>query len=408
MATFNLKTVAALLFLILSGCATYQTKVNDARNAIASENPEQAVALLKPLAEEESRDQLVYLLDYATALQQARKFKESAQAYQKAAQIAEVQDYYSVSKITASLVLTEEMAQYKGDDYEKVLINAMNAVNYLEMGNLDEALVEVKQLNLKLYKYRTEAKKNYEQNPYAYYLGAMIWEAQRSFDDAYIAYKNVYDIDPNYGPIKADLLRSARLAQRPDELSKWQKQFGESAPSVDLKNSGEVVLIFEQGWGPRKESRPENRRFPQLKPVYARTQRAKLEVANQSATTNEIFSVERVAIKTLNDDYARLVGSRVAGIGAKAVLADQVRQKNELLGAVAWIALNATDRADVRQWSTLPESFQIARMTLKPGKYKVKAIGLDAYGSESGEQMPEREIEVRAGKKVFVSWRSVR
>jgi uncharacterized protein len=408
-----MKSAAALLALLLStaalsGCATYQTDVDEARHALATDNPSQAASLLKPLAEKDGRDQLVYLLDYATALQQAKRFKDSAQAFQKAAQIAEVQDYHSISNVTASLVLSEEMIQYKGDDYEKVLINAMNAVNYLEMGDLDEALVEVKQLNLKLYKYKFEAKKNYEQNPYAFYLSALIWEAQRNFDDAYIAYKSAYELAPNYEPLKYDLLRAARNAQRPEEFEKWQKQFPDVKLKPEPRDVAEVVLIYEQGWGPRKQPRPENQRFPELRSVYSRTQKARLQVGKRSTDSSEIFDVSNVAIKTMNDDYARLIATRVAGVGTKAVLADQLRQKNSALGAIAWIAMNATDRADLRQWSTLPESFQIARMSLKPGRYKIKAVGLDTYGSPTGEEMPEREIEVRAGKKTFVSWRSVR
>jgi hypothetical protein len=98
----------------------------------------------------------------------------------------------------------------------------------------------------------------------------------------------------------------------------------------------------------------------------------------------------------------------VAGIATKAVVADQIRQKNELLGTLAWVALNVADRADLRQWSTLPEGFQIARIPVKAGRYKVRAVGLDGGGNTAGEESPAREIEVKPGKKAFLSWRSVR
>ena len=78
------------------------------------------------------------------------------------------------------------------------------------------------------------------------------------------------------------------------------------------------------------------------------------------------------------------------------------------MGAVAWIAMNVADQADLRQWSTLPESLQIARMPVKPGKYKVKALGLNGAGYQTSEQMPEREVEVKPGRKAFINWRSVR
>lgn len=399
---------AFLVSMALSGCATYQTKVDDARQALAHEDPAKAAALLEPLAHKDSDDQLVYLLDYATALQEARRYKESAQAYQEAAKIADIQDYHSISKITASLLLSEEMVQYKGDDYEKVLIHAMNAVNYLELGDLDEALVEVRDLNTMLYKFKYEAKKDYDQNPFAFYLSALIYEANHSYDDALISFESAYEVAPGYAPLREDLIRAAMNAQRPDKLAKFKSLFPGVKVSKPDRSMGELVLIFQQGWGPRKVPRPESPRFPMLVPYSSNTQSAFLQAGDLQIQTSPIFSVTDTAIKTLNDDYARLVGMRVAGVATKAVVADQIGQRNKTLGAVAWLAMNLADRADVRQWSTLPQSFQIARLPLKPGTYKVTAEGLSYGQTPSGENMPEREVVIRPGKKTFISWRSVR
>jgi uncharacterized protein len=403
--------VSFLALVTFSGCATYQGEVYEARSALAANDPSKAAALLKPLAEKENRDQLVYILDYATALQHAKRFQESAKAFQDAEKIADIQDYHSLTNIAGAALFSEELVQYKGDDYEKVLINAMNAVNYLEMNELDEALVEVRRLNQKLYRYKTEAKRDYSQNPYALYLGAMIYEADRKWDDAYINYKQAYELQPGFEPLHEDLIRAAQRAGRSEDVTKWKKQFPEVKPKPEWndKNMGEIVFIFEQGWGPRKQPRPEEPRFPKLFAVGSQTKLAKVMIdGTERARTDEIFDVTSVAIKTLDDDYGRLVASRVGGVVAKAVVADQLRQKDELLGAIAWVAMNVADRADLRQWSTLPDTFQIARVSVKPGKYKVSAQGLDGSGAESGEAMDEREVEVKPGRKAFVSWRSVR
>ena len=395
--------------LMNTGCASYQSKVNEAREALKVGDTSKAVADLEPLAKKENDDQLVYLLDYATALQIQGKYKESQDAFNRAERMADIQDYHSISRIASSLVLSEGMVQYKGDDFEKVMINAMNAINYLDAGNLDEALVEVRKLNLKLYKYKTEAKRNYEQNPFAFYLSAVIWEAGRNWDDAYIAYKNTYDLIPDFPPLRLDLIRAAARAQRPEELADWKKKFPEvKLPPFD-KSMGEIVFILEQGWGPRKQPRPGNPRFPHLVPYRTRTQAARVEVDGVSrGETERVFNVQDIAIKTLDDDFARLIATRVAGVATKAVLADQLRQRNGALGLVAWVALNAADQADLRQWSTLPQTLQIARVPIKAGRYKFKAVGLDGSGSNSGDQMPEREITVKAGEKTFLSWRSLR
>lgn len=405
-----MKALLAFALLLLAGCATYQSKVEDARRAIERDDPNKAAELLEPLAHKQNDDQLVYLLDYATALQEARKYQDSANAYQQAAKIADIVDYHSISRIGASLLLSQEMIQYKGDDYEKVLIHAMNAVNYLEMNMLDDALVEVRDLNTMLYKFKYEAKKNYDQNPFAFYLSALIYEAGHQYDDALIAYEQAYAVAPGYAPLHQDLLRVAIEDQREDKIKKFRAEFPEvkENPQWRDKSMGELVLVYEQGWGPRKIARYENPRFPMLIPHPSSTVYANLICDGLQIRSSEIFSVTDVAIKTMNDDYAALVASRVAGVVTKAVVADQIAQKNKLLGALAWIGMNAADRADVRQWSTLPQSFQFARMPLKAGKYKVNVAGLGWGLTPDGENMPEREVVIKPGKKTFITWRSVR
>lgn len=403
--------LAAFAIFAISGCASYQKKVSGARDWMKRGSNDEAIKVLEPLANKVGDDQLVYLLDYGTVLQKAGRYKDSAKALGQAEKIADVQDYHSISKIASSLVLSAEMVQYKGDDYEKVLINAVNAINYLQMGELDEALVEVRRLNQKLYKFKYEAKRDYEQNPFAFYLAAMIYEADQKWDDAYISYKQAYEVAPGYPPLQEDLIRSAMRAQRPEEVDEWKKKF----PQVKIKPEwrdrtiGEIVLVFMQGWGPRKQPRPGAERFPYLVPVGSEVRMASLELNGATrATTNRIFSVQDVAIKTLNDDYAKLVASRVAGVGVKAVVASQIGQKDKLLGQLAWIAMNVADRADLRQWSTLPETFQVARIPVKAGRYKTTVVGLDSSGNPTADVLSEQEIEVRAGRKHFLAWRSVR
>jgi hypothetical protein len=410
---------AAFAVLALCSCASYQTKVSGARDWMKRDNPAEAIKALEPLANKEGDDQLVYLLDYASALQQNGQYKESASALNRAGKIADIQDYHSLTKVASSLLLSEEMVQYKGDDYEKVLINAINAINYLELGDQDEALVEVRLLNEKLLKFKNDAKRDYQQNPFAFYLAALIYESNQKWDDAYISFKSAYDVAPGYVPLHEDLVRAAIRAQRPEDVEKWTKLFPEVRIRPEWKDRamGELVVIFSQGWGPRKAPRPEAPRFPHLVPTSSQVKTARITAlpagaeaapTERNATSSKIFSVQDVAIKTLNDDYARLVASRVGGVAVKAVVADQIAQKNKLLGAVAWIALNATDRADVRQWSTLPESFQFARLPIKAGKYKVSITGLDSSGNATADRLAEREVTVPAGRKTFLSWRSVR
>lgn len=396
-----------LVLPALVACATYQTKLGDFRSALRNNQPAEAAEKVKEKAFKDGDDQVLYLLEYGTAQQMAKNYDESNKAFLEAEELTEVKDYHSVSRITGSLLLNEGMIQYKGDDYEKVLINGMLAVNFLMQGKLESAQVETRKLNDKLYKYRYEGKKNYQQNPFAFYLSALIWEANRQWDSAYIDFKKTYDLNPNIPYLKEDLLRAAMAARREEDVAKWRKEFPGVKPA-DLNKNGEIILVYQQGWGPVKKPHPNFPRIPKLYPNSSRTTRARLEIENVDAEESQkIVDITDVAIKQLDEQYAGLIAMRAAGIATKAVVADQIRQKNELLGSIAWIASNIADQADLRQWLSLPGSFQIAKVRLKPGKYRVRVIGLDNLNAKTGEFTDWTEIKVEARRKAFVNWRSL-
>ncbi len=409
----RLTTVVGLFFSLnmLTACATYQNKVQEARDALQRRDYDASLKSLEPLATKEDGDQLVYLLDYGVALQVSGKVKESNSALLKADRLSEQVDYQSVSRIAGSLALNEEMVQYKGDTFEKIFINGYLAMNFLELGQLDDALVEARRINQKFLKYRADEKKSFELNPFSKYLSGMIWEASRDYDDAYIAYEEAYKIDPTISTLPEDLIRAAKLSRREDALRRWKKQFPQVKERSEWtdKSLGELVVIYQQGWGPRKAQSRDSAAMPTLHPVYSRTQKLQLAVDGQSPVISQsIYDVQNAAIKTLLDDQGILLAKRVAALATKEVLASQVRQKNELLGAVAWIALHASERADLRQWSLLPQTIQTARIYLKPGKYKYTLQGLDASLNATGESVVNQEVEIRPGQKRFVIWRSLK
>lgn len=401
------------VFLVLfgfTGCATYQGKVSLARDLLKSGQTAEAVEKLKPLAATDNGDQLIYLLDYATALQIQGSFQESNKAYLAADRLSDELDYHSVSRVAGSLLTNEEMKQYKGDTFEKIFINAQLALNYLALGELDDALVEARRINEKYLKYRSDEKKDFELNPFAKYLSALVWEADRKYDDAAIAYAEAYKISPRISSIHEDLIRSSKLARRDQEYQKWKKAFPDvvEKPEWYDKGRGELIIIVQQGWGPRKAFNPGDSRFPVLDPVFNQTQRARLNVNGVGMQESVfIYDVQGAAIQTLNDDMGALVARRLTGIVAKELAAEELRKKNELLGAVAWIAMHASDRADLRQWSTLPQTIQVIRMPLKPGTYSIDLQGLTDDGSLTSDHLEVPSVNVKAGRKVFFNWRTL-
>jgi len=399
------------ILLLSSGCATYQSSTKSARSDFYGGRFADAAKALESKAHEDSKDQLLYLFDRGMALQLAGNFKDSEKDWIAADKMSEVKDYTSISTEMATLLTNDNIKQYKGEDFEKVIINAFLAIDYTLQGNFEDALVECRRVNQKLYKYKFEAKRAYEQNPFARYFSALIWEASGHPDDAYIDYKEAYKLAPDFPYLKYDLVKWAKRLGRQEDLKDWQKEFGEvSTPSSkEESKTGELVLIYQQGRSAEKRPNPASYRFPKFFHRGSLTREAVLTVPDQNIkeSTREIYSISAVAIKTLDDAYAGLVAKRAAGIVAKAVVADQIRQKNQLLGMIAWAGLNAADQADLRFWETLPDTLQIAKVRLSPGPHEVKVIGLSETNAPSGEQATFN-VNIDAGKTTFLNWRSLR
>jgi hypothetical protein len=408
---------AALFFfspLLLFSCATYQSKIEPARQSLSSGQLSESIEKFQALAETESKDQLAYLLDYATALHITKDFKKSNSTFLKADELAEQLDYHSISKVTASLLLNEEQKQYKGDTFEKIFINAFLALNFLEMNEYDSALVESRRINEKLKKYRAEDKKEFELNAFALYLSALAWESQKQYDDASIAYTHFYELSPDSSQIKKDLLMITQKARRFDEYKKWKEKFAvldskspSAASLTESRNLGELIIIYQQGWGPQKVFNNFDYRFPELRSKYSVTTSAQVKLGDTNYESEIIYDTDQAARKTLEDDRLSLVGRRMLGIGAKYVAADEIRRKDETLGLLAWLFMRFSDRADLRQWSTLPKTIQIIRIPLPAGEQTIRIQGYDAYRQPTNEFKLFESVKIGAGKKTFLNWRSL-
>ena len=453
------------------GCATYQGQVQESRILLEAGQKTEALARLQKLADQEGRDQLVHVLDYATALHIHGDFEKSVEYFLRADKLVEENDYFSISNNVVATLGSEEMIQYKGDSFEQLMIPLYLAFNFIMLGDFEKTQVSLRRVNDRINLFRQKGRENYEFNPFAYYLQALVWEAAGDFDNAYIALTKARDLVPSTNPfLEEDLQRL--------ELKSGRKPGGKRGSKEP--HDGELIVIFQQGWGPRKQMSPVDRRFPVLTPTFNRTQGVRvtvesfksvdsgkndsnLETQNVDAGLNAegkssqvpldgnsgsvsersqmVYDLGGTAIRTLQADYGWLVARKVGGIVVKEIVADQIRQKNEALGLVTWLALHLSDRADLRQWSFLPNTLQIAKIRVpehffsetlasggsgstaesskgkagnpvltrilkKPVKVKVSIQGVDGSGQSTSESWAQ-EVEIVPGKRKFLTWRSL-
>jgi uncharacterized protein len=403
-------------FFLISGCATYQSKVSPARENLVNGDCTTALKQLEELSKQEDGDQLVYLMDYGSALQICGDYKKSNQVFLQAERLSDAVDYHSVSRVAGATLFNEEMIQYKGDTFEKLFLNVSLALNFIQLGQLDEAMVEVRKINIKFNKYKLDDKQSFELNSFSKYLAGLIYEADKAYDDACIAYREAFFLDQGYKQVGEDMLRACWRARRTDEFNTLAKKMSATSEQIaEAKNmsSTEAIFIFMQGWGPRKGARPGAPTFPRLVPTYSQTSRLKVDVMGDensvkfSFESEPVYSFEKAAINTLEADYGNLVARRIGARVAKEVVADQIRQKNQALGAVAWVAMVASERADLRQWSIYPKTMHVLRVPLKPGKESLKLSGISSAGAAS-EQYADQNFSIQSGQKKLFMVRSLR
>lgn len=403
----------ATALITLGSCATYQSRIQPARDHLVAGECPAALDALDKLSSEKNRDQLVYLMDYGSALQACGDYKKSNQILLQAEALADEADYHSVSNITASTLLNEEMIQYKGDTFEKLFINVSLALNFIQLGQNDSAMVEVRKINNKFQKYQGDDKKSFELNAFAQYMAGLIYESDRKYDDACISYKEAFFLDQNYRSVAKDMLRSCWKANRFDQFNTLVKKVNATAEEISYakeKTKSELILVLMQGWGPRKYPRPDAPTYPRLISVGSLTQSLQVERQGNPSEiylSEPVYSFETAAIKTLDADYNSLVARRVGSRVAKHVMADQIRQKNEALGAVALITMIASDRADLRQWSLYPRTMHVLKIPVKPGNHEFKLSGVD-NNKKVTENLPNLNVQVGNNQSKIYLFRTLK
>lgn len=392
--------------LLICGCASYQSKIASARGLMEIGKFDEAAEALKGKTEESrADDELAYLLEYATALHQAKKYEESNKVFAGAEKVADLNDYTSLSREAGSILIQEGLVQFKVETFEYLLINVYQAMNYIMLNDYENAQVMARRINDKLRKLEVDEDSRKRQAGFATYLAAILWESQNDWDNAFVLYQKASELMPSVDLLDRDLVRAAKVSRREMDFDRLKKKYpgaAKEAANFDPKKQGEFVFIYQQGWIPRKTPRPENHRFPMVASVPSSVRSVQVSSGDKKITSEKVFDLEIVSRQTIDADFKRLLAKKAAGIVAKAVIANQIdKNKNtQGLGTLAFMALDAMDQADLRQWSLLPASFQLVRMPLNEGKHQIAITG------DNGANLWVGEVEIKKGKKHFFTLRT--
>lgn len=399
--------------LWLAGCASYASRIVEPRFQMERGNYDAAIVLLKGMADKEDNDQLLYLMDLGTAYFRARRYDDAIKAFQKADKLAEMKDYTSVSQEVGAVVLNDTVKVYKGDDYEKTLVNVYLAMAYALKGDWEGALVECRRVNHKLDLMISQGKLPYERNAFAKYLAALMFEAQGEYNDAFVDYRQLYSWRKSDPPdyLGTGLIRLAEKLHAEQELDEYRKKFPGTFRYRMGKNEGEIIFLLEQGKTPIKVPSQAFHLVPEMRKRFYTSDHAWLRDATGSfkVKTEPYYDIEATAIKELSERIAGIAAKKVAGVVAKELIAKQVEKTSDskFLGALTSLFLHASDQADLRSWSTLPARLQIARAVVPAGRHDVV---LDMV-SQSGQKIEAVSrwdgVQVKAGRMVFLNYRTL-
>ncbi len=263
----TLKRVWALLLFIpfLFSCATYNANTYAYFNSVQNGNYNVAqTEINNNKLLQKKRNRLLYYVEQGK-LCHLKKQYDSSNLYLNAADNLIENRELNIGNLILSNLSSPMAADYKQEDYEIFMVHYYKALNYLQLGNLEEAVVEARRIGLSNIfqkdKFSADSKK-YTQDAFSLILQGLLYEANNETNNAFISYRNAVDLYLNnngnfYGTVipdqlKTDLLRTGNQMGFYDLVDVYKTKLNISN-TIDTTSKSELIIFFENGIAPIKQ-----------------------------------------------------------------------------------------------------------------------------------------------------------
>lgn len=425
------------LALVCSACAApslrYKTEINRLSAAGKFREADERVTAKKNKLYKK-KDAALFYLDRAALLHDAQdpaasdEMLASAQAY--------IDELYakSVSASAGRLLINDLTTPYYAANYERALTYYYRAQNFLQRGDVSSAAVEARRAVFFLDHLRADKRKGYNDDPFVQYFASLVFESVGQLPDARIARQNAFNAYRRLGG-----------------------KLGVSAPEFSVpKNAGELgeVIIFHyNGLLPLKKTQtvqvawseaaamasspqettdsvsPEVQNalaaglfgsavtlsYPVLVPQPFRVASSFVEAGGQRYVTQKVADFAGAAKMDLDEKLPGIWFRTATRAVAKQVAAAQARQAarsaanddtvGDLAGMFVSVLGAALEKADTRQWFTLPAEVRMTRLFLTPKTQDIKLLFRDGYGNIIGEHVFEN-VPVERGGRIYLHHRT--
>ncbi|MCD4780558.1 MAG: hypothetical protein K8S27_08440 [Candidatus Omnitrophica bacterium] len=431
--------LSVLLFPLCAGCTTSRMIQSEINALAVSQRYDVALDMLQ--SEPSSygtNNKLLYYLDYGLVAQYDEQYRKSIKAFETAKRVYDQLYTRSLSKQASTWVLNDTFDSYRAEDYERVMMNIFQALNFLVLGDFEEALVEARDVDSKLSvinrQYRSKHKNVYSEDAFARLLVGILYESSyqmNDLNDAYIAYKKAFRVyNEQYqhqyrvsSPriLQENLLSLSALFE-PKEHRQLVKEFrqADDIPLSRKQQNGEIYVFHYHGLSPLKHpieipiplpdglwTKLSFPRYIQRSP-RGRSNEIRLVKSDRHrfiSRTELVQDMTQIAIQQLENRRVRDVAKAVLRIGSKYYVEKmQLKKMEDKYGGNAALAFQnmsslfnfLSEQADLRSWMTLPAEIWLGRMIVPEGEYQLYF---------NGEFI--RRVSVQKGRKYFYIHRTI-
>ena len=289
-ATRAILVAGLLLFVLalLGGCSTYSAQLETLRPDLAAGNYEQALATVEENVD--GKDEVLRHLERGTILHFSDRWMESNEAFAEAELLADAIYKTSLKEGTLALFTSDMSMTYRPRPFEMAMVPYYKALNYIYLGQPNEAQVEARRSSEMLAQYvdatleglRKEdraALESVRADAFMLYFAGMLYDWDGEWNDAFISYRNAatafqanrdvlgLEIPPS---LAQDLARTGQRLGFGAELEELRKscpavfavvdtlplvpstpQEYEDALPADA-GRGQLVVLLEEGYLPLK------------------------------------------------------------------------------------------------------------------------------------------------------------
>ncbi len=425
---------AVAAFCLLTGCAGHEARTFGARTALDEGHPEAAIASLNhelgvaqpsELPAKVEGDDALIVLDRGSIQQSVKRWQLSQQDFQAADKAIDMLDLaHNAGDSIGEYVFSGSSGKYRAPPYEKLLINTLNMINYLELGDLNGAKIEARRLAV-LQRYFTDSL--HEGDNAILGLGGLLagftFEKSGDASEALHWYDEAVGFAPYpwlRGPLRTLMGQSSYSTPRLRDLASGGPPGAPAAPVFNDViggaaaggggggDTGDVLVVVGYGRVPTKipnrvpiglaltlvagdiepgKAAAANRlaaqglvtwvNYPSLGPEHGGYALPEVAVDGSFVQLTEAVDVTTQVREEWKKIEGKIILSAITRLIARVAVGEGIQKAggNGVVGVLASLGAQATltalDTPDTRSWETLPARVAVARFRLPVGDHPI-------------------------------------